>query len=186
MRAQRARGPGVLWWGLAVKEPEKQTSALEEGPVAKVDSFYISHKLAFHNIIYDLRVVKHSCEINFKGKYWVEDYVLFGVIKTAVLFRNNREKRKEGDSIFYSKSKKARRGGIFPTPASCFKRKKKRHVNKLILKLPPNVTFDQGNKHTLLSIKRHHKANNKKQRLPYSIWFQPRVLLFGDRHFQLF
>lgn len=103
------------------------------------------------------------------------------------------EKRKEGDSIFYSKSKKARRGGIFPTPVSCFKRKKKRQVNKLILKLPPNVNFDQGNKRTLLSIKRHHKAYNKKQGLPYSIWFLPPESYFLEtaifnsfRHFLVF
>lgn len=77
--------------------------------MAKVDSFYFSHKLAFHNIIYDLRVVKHSCEINFKGKYWVEDYVLFGVIKTAVLFRNNREEEGGRQYILFKEQKGPKR-----------------------------------------------------------------------------
>lgn len=99
----------MLRWGLSVREPVKQTSPLEEGQVPKVDSFYISHKLAFHNVIYDLRVIEQSCEINFKVKYWVEDYVLFGVIKTAVLFHNNREEEGVRQDILFKEQKGPKR-----------------------------------------------------------------------------
>ena len=59
----------------------------------KVACFLMFHELAFCSVLYDLSVIKHNGKINFKVKYWVEDYVLFGVIKIAALFCSNRKGR---------------------------------------------------------------------------------------------
>ena len=59
----------------------------------KVARFLMFHELAFCSVLYDLSVIKYNGKINFKVKYWVEDSVLFGVIKIAALFCSNRKGR---------------------------------------------------------------------------------------------
>lgn len=54
--------------------------------------------MVFYNVNYDLSVVKYNCKINFKVKYWVEDYVLFEVFKIIVLFCNIGE---EGVRVYF-------------------------------------------------------------------------------------
>lgn len=64
--------------------------------------------MGFYSITYDLSVVKYNCKTNLKVKYWVEDYVLFGVIKTAAVFCNinNRGRSKTVYSVQRTKTPK--------------------------------------------------------------------------------
>lgn len=82
------------------------------------------HELAFRNVLYDLSVVKYNGKINFKVTYQVEDYVLFGVIKTAALFCNNTEEEGPRQCILF-KGQKGPEKGHFPTLASSCRGKKK-------------------------------------------------------------
>lgn len=73
------------------KQPSRPLPGGEAGE--KVASFLMFHELAFCSVLFDLTVIKYSGKINFKVKYWVEDYVLFGMIKIAALFCSNRKGR---------------------------------------------------------------------------------------------
>lgn len=74
-----------------------------------MDSVSVCHHLAFHNIIYDSHVVKYNCKINFKVKYQVEDYVLFGVIKTTALFYSRGGEERVREFILFREQKGSKR-----------------------------------------------------------------------------